>query len=113
MDTEPQVINNQSSGQFEVHVEGHVGVLTYGVHGGSLLLSHTEVPKPIGGRGLAARLTMHALGYAKEQGLSVLPVCPYVAQYIRDHPEHVVQVPANLHRSFRLVLPEQPVSEAQ
>lgn len=96
-----EVVNNQAAGQFEIRVDGRLALLAYRVHGESILFSHTEVPRAIGGRGLAATLTEHALAYAKTNGLAVMPVCPYVAQYIRDHTaEYAALVPANLHRSY-------------
>ncbi|MCA9910763.1 MAG: N-acetyltransferase, partial [Gammaproteobacteria bacterium] len=47
-----------------------------------------EVPPAYEGQGIAARLAHAALEYAKEQGLKVNPVCPYVKAYLRKHPEY-------------------------
>ena len=48
---------------------------------------HTEVPEALQGHGIAGKLAAHALTYARENGLDVVPLCPYVAKYIKDHPE--------------------------
>jgi uncharacterized protein len=48
--------------------------------------THTEVPPPLQGRGLAAALVREALAWAAAQGLLVRPLCSYVAAYLRRHP---------------------------
>ena len=37
---------------------------------------------------ITARLLTHALDFARAEGLPVVPLCPYVAEYIRQHPEY-------------------------
>ena len=53
-----------------------------------LIIDHTEVPESLRGRGIAQRLARAALEYAREQGLAVVPNCPFVRAYIRKHPEY-------------------------
>lgn len=55
---------------------------------GALHYHHTFVPPELRGAGRAAALTEHALRYARDHGLKVVPSCPYVASYIRRHPEY-------------------------
>jgi predicted GNAT family acetyltransferase len=43
--------------------------------------------EPRGG-GIASHLTTHALDYARERGLKIVPSCPFVAAYIARHPEY-------------------------
>lgn len=52
-----------------------------------LILTHTEVPRGLEGNGIASHLAVGALTYAKENGLVVMPLCPYMAGYIARHPE--------------------------
>jgi predicted GNAT family acetyltransferase len=40
------------------------------------------------GRGLAATLVARALGATRDEGLRVVPVCPYVKAFLDKHPEH-------------------------
>ena len=40
------------------------------------------------GRGIAGAITRHALDYSREQGWKVIPNCPYVAAWIKRHPEY-------------------------
>ena len=49
---------------------------------------HTSVPPALRGRGIASRLAAHALRYALDKGLTVIPSCPFVAAFIRKHPEY-------------------------
>jgi len=51
--------------QFRVDVDGHRGELDYTLHAGVMTLTHTGVPPPIGGRGIAAELTRAALDTAR------------------------------------------------
>jgi len=48
---------------------------------------HTFVPPALRGGGIASRLTESALRYARDNGLKVRPTCPFVARYLRRHPE--------------------------
>ncbi len=63
--------------------------LSYRHVGGSLTLDHTEVPPELEGRGIASKLTRTALDYAREQGLQVVPICPYVSTYLKKHSEYL------------------------
>ena len=46
------------------------------------------MPEAIAGRGIAAALTEHVLKYAAAQNLGVVPLCPYMAAYLKKHPEY-------------------------
>ena len=83
-----KVENNEAQGQFEIRYEGKVALLAYTRRGESILYLHTEVPGELEGHGLAGRLAKHALDFAREHGLSVVPRCPYVAGYIERYPEY-------------------------
>lgn len=55
---------------------------------GTLDLRHTEVPPAHRGDGVASELVEQVLTHVREEGLRIVPSCPFVAAYIRDHPEH-------------------------
>ncbi len=86
------VIDNEAENQYEVHTEGEVAVLTYQRQGRRITFYHTEVPPRLEGRGIAGMLTRTALDAARADGLEVVPLCPYVAAYIRRHQEYLPQV---------------------
>ena len=39
------------------------------------------------GQGVGSALAKAGLGHARSEGLRVLPTCPFVAAYMREHPE--------------------------
>jgi predicted GNAT family acetyltransferase len=82
------VENNESAKRFEAHVNGHVAFLQYHYSKDGIVLAHTEVPPALEGRGLAGKLARTALDYAQAHKLRVIPLCSFVASYIRKHPEY-------------------------
>lgn len=80
--------HDDAARRFSVVVEGHEGYLDYTHDDGVIAITHTVVPSPIGGRGLAGALVQAALEYAREAGLKVIPRCSYAARYIDTHPEY-------------------------
>lgn len=69
-------------------MDGRLAYLEYRREPGLLDIVHTEVPGEMKGRGVGGTLAEAALRYARENGLRVVPHCPFVAAYIRRHPEH-------------------------
>lgn len=49
---------------------------------------HTEVHDDYAGRGLASVLARFALDDVVAQGHRIVAVCPFIAAYIRRHPEY-------------------------
>jgi predicted GNAT family acetyltransferase len=97
------VTDNATQSQFEVRVGGEpAGLVTYHRSGDLLSLLHTEVDDKFQGLGLAGTLARAALDSARERGLSVLPYCPYVASWIRKHPDYSDLVPPERHEEFGL-----------
>ena len=79
---------NEAENRFEVAVGDETALLDYRWHHGHLALTHTFVPEAGRGKGIAAALAKHALGYAKEQNLKVEIYCTYMAGYLKQHPEY-------------------------
>lgn len=74
--------------RFEWTEEGHLCVLDYTLNSGVAAFTHTGVPRPVEGRGIAADLVRTGLDTARERGWRVDPVCSYVAAFMRRHPEY-------------------------
>lgn len=85
--TELQVVHHPAASRFEARVGGGLAVCAYRESNGVLLLTHTEVPPSMEGRGIAAALVKATLDWARAEGRRVRPVCSYVAAYMRRHPE--------------------------
>lgn len=67
---------------------------------GALLFTHTEVLPAHEGKGLGSRLIAFALSEARRRGLQAIPACPFVAAYIRKHPEYLDLVAESSRRAF-------------
>jgi uncharacterized protein len=83
----PEVRHNPARHRFETTVDGHVCTCDYQLRGDVLWMTHTGVPPPVGGRGIAAELVRVALAWAEEKKYRVEPSCSYVEVYMRRHPE--------------------------
>jgi predicted GNAT family acetyltransferase len=87
-----EVVNNEAAARFEIAVDGHIGFLRYARTGDRIELIHTEVPPELGGRGLGGVLARAALDYAQQNGLKVIPTCPFVKKYLERHTEYAALV---------------------
>lgn len=83
-----EISHNPASTRFSTRLDGHEAELVYRRQGTRLLIDHTGVPEAIGGRGVAGELVRAALDYARAEGLRVVPLCSYSAEYIRRHHEY-------------------------
>ena len=81
------IIHRPEAGCFEALVDGQRCDASYRLDGQVMVLHHTGVPRALEGRGIAAALVAAALTHARSNGLTVRPLCSYVATYMRRHPE--------------------------
>jgi predicted GNAT family acetyltransferase len=81
------VINNEETHRFEATIDGHLALIAYRRFPGKIVFDHTEVPAPLEGKGLAAKLTRTALDFARANQLRVVSLCPFVSSYIHRHAE--------------------------
>lgn len=82
--------NNEAESQFEITADGQLAFLEYYTNEGKLFLTHTEVPTALRGQGVAGHLVEGTFKYAQEKGLTVVPLCSYVAYYVNNHPEWAI-----------------------
>lgn len=84
-------INNISQHRFEWMEAGERAILTYTHNRGSIrvYLNHTEVPDLIRGRGVAEKLVKAAFEDIRINGLMVVPICPYVIAFLKEHPKYL------------------------
>ena len=87
--TDLKIDNNAQAKRFEAMVNGGLAVLDYRIEGGTICLLYVEVPPSEQGRGIAGRLSHAALEFSRNSGLKVVPRCPFIATYMRRHPELV------------------------
>jgi len=84
-----QVSQNEAASRYEITQGGRVlGFAEYRPAGEALLFSHTEIEEGHEGQGLGSRLVQGALDNARAQGRQVVPMCPFVAAFMREHREY-------------------------
>ena len=81
------VIHNEEARRFELPVEGLRALLTYRRFPDRIVFDHTEVPQPLEGKGLAAKLARAALDFARANQLRVVPLCPFARTWLERHPD--------------------------
>lgn len=82
------IVNNEAKHRFEAQIGEQTAVLEYTRATRLIVYNHTEVPQDLEGQGIASQLAKTALEFARSSQLEVMPLCPYVAAYIRRHPEY-------------------------
>ncbi|GAB5475705.1 MAG: GNAT family N-acetyltransferase [Maribacter sp.] len=81
------IIDNQEAKQYEMHVDGEIVRIEYIRALNKIYLTHTEVPRSLEGRGLGSQIVKSVLEDIDEKELILIPMCPFVAGYIKKHPE--------------------------
>lgn len=84
-----KVENNEAKKRFEIKVEDKLAVAEYNRVANRIIFTHTEVPPALEGNGIGSLLAKTALEFAKQESLKVIPLCPYIAGYIKKHREYI------------------------
>jgi predicted GNAT family acetyltransferase len=78
----------ERSGRYVISVDGvDAGFSNYHLQDGVVTFMHTEVDPGFEGQGLGSTLAREALDDARARGLKVKALCPFIASYIKRHPE--------------------------
>lgn len=95
----PEDVQDNEEGQrFELHVGSEIAFIQYQPMHGVLVLTHTEVPSSLEGMGVGSALAEGSLRLLAQRGLEVIPICPFVHEYIQRHPSHAGRVSARYKR---------------
>ncbi len=81
------VRDNKAKSRFELDVEGMVAFANYRLTPSAIIITHTETPAVLRGRGIASELIRGALQLIRADGLKVIAGCAFVADYLGKHPE--------------------------
>jgi uncharacterized protein len=88
MTDEIVVRDNPRELRYEALLDGQlVGLIRYRREPGVVVLVHSEVDLAHEGTGVGSELVRGALADLRARGLRVVPQCPFVADYLRRHPE--------------------------
>jgi predicted GNAT family acetyltransferase len=78
---------NTARNRFELDMDGGLAIAVYRLGDGVMTFTHTEVPSDLRGRGVGSGFMRAVLENVRAQGLKVVAACPFVADYIDQHPE--------------------------
>ncbi|NKX55634.1 N-acetyltransferase [Arthrobacter sp. E918] len=80
------IVHNPERRRYELRDDGVViGFTKYRRAGGKVVFIHTEVDEDYAGQGLASKLARFALADVRASGRRIVPVCPYIASWLRTH----------------------------
>lgn len=101
-----RVTDNPALHRFDLTVGREVaGYADYHDHGKRRTFTHTEIDDAYEGQGLGSKLVRHVLDDARRGQLDVIPVCPFVRDFIARHlDEYVDLVPEPMRMKFQLVV---------
>lgn len=85
---EYSITHNQQNHRFETIVDAHMAYVEYVPFEKGIRMTHTIVPQPIEGRGIAAALVKATLEFALREKIKVVPICSYVVAYLKRHTEY-------------------------
>lgn len=81
------VRDNKALSRFEMDVEGAVAFANYRLTPQAVIITHTETPRALRGRGVASELVKGALALIRADGRKVIAGCGFVVDYLYRHPE--------------------------
>lgn len=87
LNMEYTLIDNEAAKRYEFEIDDHRPRVEYIKVKGKIYLTHTEVPKELEGKGVASQLIRKVLEEVEKHEWELVPLCPFVAMYIKRHPE--------------------------
>lgn len=90
------VRRDDAGSRYVLRVDGEeVGIAEFRRRGDQVVFTHTEVDEARTGQGWATTLVAEALADVRDGGHRIVPLCPFVAAYLREHHEfdHLVDRP--------------------
>ena len=95
------VVNNTEASRYEAYVGVELaGFSEYRIRPDAVVFIHTEVDDAFEGKGVGSQLARGALDDVREQGQKVVPLCPFIAAYIRRHEDYHDLIAENYRREF-------------
>ncbi|MBR0872618.1 N-acetyltransferase [Bradyrhizobium tropiciagri] len=82
------VRDNKAQNRFELDTEGGLAFANYRQAPSTVIITHTETPLALRGRGIASELVRGALELIRADGHKVVAGCGFVVDYLRKHPEY-------------------------
>ena len=82
--------NDSKKGMFYIEQDGKVvAEMTYVWAGtGKIIINHTEVNEILKGQGAGKQMLSKAVEFVRENGLKIIPLCPFVKSVFDKTPEY-------------------------
>jgi predicted GNAT family acetyltransferase len=88
-----QVRDSQEDERYEIRVDERLaGFAQYRLTDERITIFHAEIDPEYRGRGLGAELAHDALEDVRRRGLVLVPRCPFIASYVRRHPDQYLEL---------------------
>lgn len=81
------VRDNKDRNRFELDVGSQIAFANYRPTPSAVIITHTETPPALRGRGIASELVKGALDLIRRDGKKVIAGCGFVVDYLDKHPE--------------------------
>jgi predicted GNAT family acetyltransferase len=83
-----EILDVPEQRRYEVRVGSRlVGHSRYAIQGSTIAVLHTEIDPSMEGKGVGSRLAAAVLADVMSRDLSVVVRCPFIAAYVRRHPQ--------------------------
>src|ERR1700761_2176335 len=82
------VRDNKPRQRFELDVGSALAFANYRLAQDTVIITHTETPPALRGRGIASELVKGALELIRADGQKVVAGCGFVVDYLNKHPEY-------------------------
>ncbi|MGN8547758.1 putative GNAT family acetyltransferase [Bradyrhizobium elkanii] len=82
------VRDNRDQNRFELDTEAGTAFANYRRTPAVVIITHTETPHALRGRGIASELVKGALELIRADGRKVIAGCGFVVDYLDKHPEY-------------------------
>jgi uncharacterized protein len=100
---ELRVADNPDKARYEITADGDLaGFVDYRLSQNDIAFLHAEVDLPFRRQGIGGRLVQGALDSARARGLGVVPLCPFVRNWISEHLDYADLVPAGRRKEAGL-----------
>ena len=101
--TDITITNNPAEHRYEARIGGDLaGYCEYNLLSEAIMFTHTEVLEAHEGQGVGSTIAKHVLDTARSEGKHVIPVCQFIAGYIRKHRDYADLVRPDIQRAFKI-----------
>lgn len=81
------VKDNTERSRFELDIGSEIAFANYRMTPTTVIITHTETPNALRGRGIGSELVKGALELIRRDGKKVVAGCSFVVDYLDRHPE--------------------------